>query len=894
MLAALLVATATPAPTFAATFTVDAAAVDAPDASPGDGVCATSAGTCSLRAAIQESNATAGTDTIAFPAISVLHLRDVVKLTVGGAGEDFSRTGDLDVTDSVVVKGNGARRTILDAGALGDRALDVDPLGTGAAATISGVTIRGGSVTGDGGAIRAGGTVALSRSTLTGNSASGTGGALYVKGTATAVLSLDAVSDNHATSSAGGIGNAGTLTLRDSTVEANRGDGYAGGLWLGGAATLVGDTIARNEAKGIGGWFQFAGGITVGGSASLSNVTVSGNVGDPGGIHSGGPTRLQNVTIFDNTGAIYNCAACGGSVRAVNTIVAKSGFFANVNCYEPIVSLGHNIDDGTACGFTATGDLQNTAPQLEPLAYSVGPTPVHAFPFASPARDAGDQANCTASDQRHVSRNQGATCDTGAYELQLRRFVVNTTTDAVDVAPGNRLCDTATPKQCSLRAAIMEANADKGTDLIGFRVNGGFALTLTGPGENAAKTGDLDITDDLTILGRGTSNTVVSNPRGSTDRVFEVYNAKHPGVTVAISGMKITGGRPPAPADGGGVLVGDYLDGTPARLVLADSIIRSNVVGALSIGGGIGNDGTLVLVGSQVTRNRASSGGGAGSGNTAVASLARSTVAGNVAADNGGGLLLAPDTVTSFDDVRVASNTAGINGGGVWNGGTATGAKVVLDRNSATPWGGGLYGGPDSSTKLTDSTVSANHAGSGGGIFVNSGTLTVAGSTLNANDAAGFGGGGIENALGSVSLTNSTISDNTGNFFGGGVRTGGGTTLLTYVTVAGNTAGTGGALFGPATARDTILDGGCYGVVTSLGHNLDSGSSCGLTGPGDLSAVAPLLGLLATNGGPTSTRALLGGSPAIDAASATCAATDQRGVTRPQGPACDIGAYEAP
>jgi hypothetical protein len=76
-------------------------------------------------------------------------------------------------------------------------------------------------------------------------------------------------------------------------------------------------------------------------------------------------------------------------------------------------------------------------------------------------------------------------------------------------------------------------------------------------------------------------------------------------------------------------------------------------------------------------------------------------------------------------------------------------------------------------------------------------------------------------------------------------------------------------------------------------HSLDSDNSCVLIGPGDLPGVAPLLGPLANNGGPTDTHALLAGSPAIDAGG-ICAPTDQRGVTRPQGPACDIGAFEAP
>ena len=111
---------------------------------------------------------------------------------------------------------------------------------------------------------------------------------------------------------------------------------------------------------------------------------------------------------------------------------------------------------------------------------------------------------------------------------------------------------------------------------------------------------------------------------------------------------------------------------------------------------------------------------------------------------------------------------------------------------------------------------------------------------------------------------------------------------------------------GMVTVNNTIIAnsvglGDCRGVgFTSLGHNLDSDGSCGLSGPGDISGVDPLLGPLAVNGGPTKTHALLTGSPAIDAVPiADCTdpdgnpiTTDQRGVPRPQDAACDIGAFE--
>ncbi len=96
--------------------------------------------------------------------------------------------------------------------------------------------------------------------------------------------------------------------------------------------------------------------------------------------------------------------------------------------------------------------------------------------------------------------------------------------------------------------------------------------------------------------------------------------------------------------------------------------------------------------------------------------------------------------------------------------------------------------------------------------------------------------------------------------------------------------------------RNTILANNsannCTGavVITNAGGNLDTGGTCGFA----LSGVDPLLGPLQNNGGPTATRELIGGSPAINAGTACPPpSTDQRGVPRPQGPACDIGAYEA-
>src|SRR5262249_52788808 len=119
---------------------------------------------------------------------------------------------------------------------------------------------------------------------------------------------------------------------------------------------------------------------------------------------------------------------------------------------------------------------------------------------------------------------------------------------------------------------------------------------------------------------------------------------------------------------------------------------------------------------------------------------------------------------------------------------------------------------------------------------------------------------------------------------------------LRNATVTGNTGSPAVHNDAALTAANTIFSnpgGNCDAGITSLGHNLESADECGLHAAGDLTGRNPLLGPLADNGGNTDTAALLSGSPAIDAGDpATCPATDQRGVVRPQGPACDIGAFE--
>ncbi|MEU9574798.1 choice-of-anchor Q domain-containing protein [Streptomyces massasporeus] len=126
---------------------------------------------------------------------------------------------------------------------------------------------------------------------------------------------------------------------------------------------------------------------------------------------------------------------------------------------------------------------------------------------------------------------------------------------------------------------------------------------------------------------------------------------------------------------------------------------------------------------------------------------------------------------------------------------------------------------------------------------------------------------------------------------GGGIANAGHLTLP-RVAVTGNSAGYGGGVFNIPDAHLDLADREkAFATLTSLGHNIDGDSSCRLSAVGHLPSRDPLVGPLANHGGPTDTVALLPGSPALDAAERR-PATDQRGVPRPQGATCDIGAYE--
>jgi len=387
---------------------------------------------CSLREAIWAANhdlvlqapgctAGSGTDEITVPA-------GTYNLAIPGAGEQGDATGDLDVSGPVTIRHIGGGSTIVDAKGL-DRVFEVNTPGA-APVTISGITIQGGHAVGP-----------------ADFTSTGAGGGILVS--------------------------AGALTLVNSTIAGNLADAFGGGIETRPSATsnLTNDTISGNRSQHDGGGVD-----NTGGTMTLLNVTVAGNVADaqplpvpPGGVSPGG----GGVGNFGGTTTMHNALVTGNSERRGQT----------PDCFNfgssTLVSQGQTLIGTLAgCAYTAgAGDITGGDPKLGPLAENGGPTPTHALLSGSAALNKG--VGCARTDQRGVPRSAGGACDIGAYELvHCRGRIVNYVgTNGRDVLTG-----TAAPDVFLLLGGNDTAFGLGGSDV--FCGAGGKDKEVGGPGRD--------------------------------------------------------------------------------------------------------------------------------------------------------------------------------------------------------------------------------------------------------------------------------------------------------------------------------------------------------------------------------------------------------------------------
>ncbi|ADO45755.1 polymorphic outer membrane protein [Hydrogenobacter thermophilus TK-6] len=437
------------------------------------------------------------------------------------------------------------------------------------------------------------------------------------------------------------------------------------------------------------------------------------------------------------------------------------------------------------------------------------------------------------------SGDSGSTTSPKALKpMQTCDFTVNTTNDTVDANPGDGTCADAS-NNCSLRAAIMEANALGGTKVICLGTNQTYTLSI----DTAAGDDNTAAEDDLDINTNNNNANITIEGNGSTVQ-------RDPSLTCNLDYTEQVGE----------FRIFHVLSG--GSLTLKDLTVRNGCADGLS-GGGIYNDtnGTLTIT--------------------------NSTISGNSSVGDGGGI----SNIGTLDiqNSIISNNSAGRDGGGIFSSGIFTSIFVnivnsTISNNSADSDGGGIYNYTNSYMTIIGSTISNNSAGFDGGGIVNGGTLTIQNSTIAGNSSVGDGGG-IENWTGTVNASFVTIANNTANNQGGGIYN-----LDTFniknSIVANNTVG--------GSPQNCYIDAGS--TFTPSGVNFANDNTC--TGFTQVTSAQLNLQPLGNYGGPTQTIALGTGSVAIDAVtdctdlSSNPVNTDQRGVSRPQGTQCDAGAYE--
>ena len=398
--------------------------------------------------------------------------------------------------------------------------------------------------------------------------------------------------------------------------------------------------------------------------------------------------------------------------------------------------------------------------------------------------------------------------------------------------------DETSATDCTLGDAISSANFDANSGhCVGAGTYGDDTIAITATGTMNLTNALPSFTSNVVVNGPGASQLNVHRQDGSPHfRIFSIQSGK----TVSISGLTAS-------------------NGLLTILGLA--------------GAGIGNFGTLTLGGVKVTGNEvhytedtlnpAPSGGGILNGGTLT--LTRSTVSGN--------------TVTAEQTASSGQTSADAVGGGIENNGTLTVERSTISGNTT-------------SAGVASNDPNASTFAAGGGIHNwTSSSATVHLSTVSGNQALASApppaftttrGGGVANFFGTLTATSDTIAFNTGtssaNYWAQGTDT------FTNTIISDPQGG--------PNCEDTINTDG--------GFNLDSGSSCNLSQPTDLSGTDPQLLPLADNGGPTRTHNLLPTSPGIDHGTSGSDTADQREFDRPVDIASisntddgsDIGALE--
>jgi predicted outer membrane repeat protein len=875
---------------------------------------------------------------------------DTIKFDPSLAGQTITLTTQLGIDQDLTIDGSGLNPPVVLSGGDTSRIMQIIFF---ANVTISNLTFTQGVSSDDGGAIEViqGGDLTLENCTFYQNeggaiNTSGSGDVTIVNSTfdqnqgraVTAsgtvdVTIMNSIFTNNSTGGSGGAISAYSLTLIDSTLSGNIAGGDGGAIY---ASNLVmkNTTIDQNQADSRGGAIALVGN----GPGIIANSTVFKNQASAAGgaIMSQGNAVVEifNSTFAVNTASIGKEVWLSGntSLDLQNTIfVCTTGA---ENCYfgSPIsgISTDHSI--------LGIGLLTDYG--LAELADNGGITQTMALLPGSPLIDAGDDAVCAnehvnSLDQRGAARPQGSQCDIGAYEDQsLIRYVKQGATGTGD---GSSWTNAHTDLQAALAAASPDeeiwvaAGTYKPTSTTdraisfqlqnGVSVFGGFSGTETARLQRDYENNPTILSGDIGVQG------------DQSDNSYHVVVADHTNTSAWLDGFTVTGGNADdAVIDTGGGM--DVVGGSPG---LAHVIFYDNYA---TFGGGMHVTGdppilvTPILTDVTFHANSAVEGGGMRNFEFSHPILTNVIFDGNSVTSSGGGMENFHYSNPALTNVIFRNNTAGDAGvgGGMynwvgnipilmnvtflentahWGGGMGNYQSnpilrnVVFDTNSASWYGGGMSNEENSNPSLTDVTFDGNTAESdsqatAAGAMHNRSSSPILRNVTFSDNSANYLGGGMVNELGSSpDLVNVTFSGNSADYGGAMLnRDSNSNPTLTHVTMSQNIAlGQGGGLANTGTPviTNSILWGNTGGEIYNIfgapviTYSIVQG---GHAGTGNLDE-DPLIGPLQDNGGFTQTMALGDGSPAINTAEDTnCPDIDQRGVTRPLGSHCDMGAYE--
>jgi len=904
---------------------------------------------CSLREAIQTANTNTpfgscqvagalGDDVIVFdPGLTTV----TISRTVTDGNNNDNNDGDLDayvgsVSGTLTIQ--GPITIEVDNSVLLDRAFDVhvDSSASGAF-TLTQVVVRGGRLTFS--------TIEDAPSGQDQLTCRYGGGGLRVRGGVTALLEGARVEDNIAVFSGGGIcaREGATLALTGTTVVSNavglNGNAIAsfaaggGGLWSMGNTWLINTFVITNRAVLSGGFFGLAGGGGVGvltASLTLVDSTVRGNVAEQnadaeangGGLMvarwSGGPSlvRIENSYIEDNQ-SLNGLVSYGGGAAFIqgvrvemrNSIVARNvlsaaeaalgGGGAFGLSYQPTGYQPPTIDLDTVTfrNNTATVSIPSVAGQITPTVFGGGAFFGVNTTFTVTAGIV--QSNTIRYTGTSITNTNGF--GGGLGTLNHTSGLISGTDVLSNTAENFRFIGGAGMQTQGNLSRVINSRASgnygvssPATDFGGV-FGGGYYVADWGAAHITGSRFEGNVITRTSAISSFTSGGGV----GVDGKAFITHTVVQSNTATQGGGMGIGGGgvvvarwvtvthnvaRHHDSAEGGGVTgAGD--------VEMRDSLIAHNVVTApnYAAGGGVSRyGGVLRLVNVEIRQNEAQAQskamGGGGSFSGGSAHLTQTQVLSNVArsASNGafnGGL-------NNLATLRVVTSTIAHN-------------RAVGDSSSGS---GGLGNTVSASAEVIDSLIANNRVtlpdgnptGSGGGIVNgDSGTLTVRRSSIvgnQANDAAAI------NTYGNPTtrIVNSTVSGNS--------TTGGapnviltGTAYLTHTTIASNTGGGLGYPGVNVNAYGVLIAYHTYNCTTWTNSVLTAVASLSSDGgcpSGFIANADPLLEPLALNGGATPNHALKPGSPALEGVAICGANEDQRGVSRPQGQACDIGAFE--